>query len=285
MDLASTYLSALDPAARANVEEGPLPAALEALCAAACSAVPGLAPHLGDFVRSLAARAADGRLPPLERAADLALAFASARGDPGALKALDALLTAVVPRAVARTGPSPAFTAQVAQEVRVRLLVGEQPRIADYAGLGPLAGWLRTCALRVALNLRRARSDLPKRALSSSVGAVVIDPELAMLRARYRDDFEAALRVALDRLPARERAALCLHVRDGMSSEKVAALFGVSRATAKRILVRARESVAAETRRELQGRLQLTTSEIDSVVRAVRSDIDTSVARLFTKVS
>jgi RNA polymerase sigma-70 factor (ECF subfamily) len=279
MDLISMYLDAVDAQARDRIDVARLSVELPALCSDACEAVAGLRPLLGEFVQSLALRGGEG-LPARERAPDLAIAFASFRRDPGALVALDRLITAATARAVARIDPSTSFADVVAQEVRTRLLVGERPRIVEFAGHGPLAGWLRTAAVRVALNLKRGLPQQPHGALSSSVGAVAVDPELAMLRDRYRDDFGAALRVALTRLPARERAALCLNVRDGMSADKIAVLYGVSRATAKRLLARARDTLAEETRRELHARLRLTESEVESVARALCGDIEVSVARL-----
>jgi transposase len=73
---------------------------------------------------------------------------------------------------------------------------------------------------------------------------------------------------------------LSLSVRDGLNSEKIAGLYGVSRATAKRMLVRARGLLLTETKRELRGRLELTSSEFHSVARAVCDDMDISVVRL-----
>jgi RNA polymerase sigma-70 factor (ECF subfamily) len=185
-----------------------------------------------------------------------------------------------VTRAVARIDASPAFAALVAQELRTRLLVGERPRIAEYAGRGPLAGWLRTAAVRIALNLRRGTAERRHDALSSKLHAVVSEPEVAMLRERYRDDFEASLRAALAGLPSRERALLGLSVRDGLTSEAIASLYKVSRATAKRMLARARDLLLEETKRELQGRIRLTTSEFHSVARVVCDDLDVSVVKL-----
>jgi RNA polymerase sigma-70 factor (ECF subfamily) len=279
MDLVSTYLSAVDADVRTRVDAAGLAVDLEALCADACKTVPALSRLLGEFVQSLA-RGAGAGLPARERAGDLAIAFASTKRDPIALKALDAVVTSATARAVARIDSSPAFVDLVAQEVRTRFLVGERPRIAEYTGQASLATWLRTAAVRVALNLKRGMPQQPHDALSSTIGATVVEPELAVLRESYRDDFEAALRTALTRLPARERAALCLNVRDGMSSEKIAVFYRVSRATAKRLLAKARETLAVETRRELQARVRLTASEVESVARAMVDEVDVSVARL-----
>jgi RNA polymerase sigma-70 factor (ECF subfamily) len=215
-----------------------------------------------------------------EHAEDRALAAAAAGGDVAALKTLDAMVVAAVARAVARIDPSPAFAALVAQELRTRLLVGERPRIAEYAGRGPLGGWLRTAAVRIALNLRRGPADKRHDALSSKIRAVVSEPEVALLRERYKGAFEEALRAALAGLPSRERALLGLSVRDGLTVDAIASLYKVSRATAKRMLARARATLLEDTKHELQARIRMTTSEFHSVARVVWDDLDVSVVKL-----
>ena len=280
MDLAATYLEALPAGASRGIDRAALAGELLAFCAAAHEAAPGLEPMLEAFVRALAARATEGKLPAMDRAVDLGLAFASSRGDARALKALDAVLVTSVGRAVARIDSSRAFADLVAQELRTRLFVGERPRIKEYSGKGPLAGWLRTTAARIALNLRRGADDRGHEALRSNIRAMASEPEVAVLRAKYREDFEAALRVALETLPSKEKAILCLNVRDGMSSEKIATLYRVSRATAKRMLVRARQMLLEGTEKELRSRLMLTTGEFESIARVIHEDLEVSVLRL-----
>jgi RNA polymerase sigma-70 factor (ECF subfamily) len=285
MRLVAVYLEALGHQGAASVDRAELADALATSCHLACDAVPGLEASLPDFVRWLAARSRDGAPPAPACAGDLAIAFAARRGDEAAIRALDDVLVASVARAVARIDPSPAFADLVAQELRTHLLLGDQPHIEDYAGRGPLRAWLRTAAARTALNLRRGRAARGQRTLSSGLRMPAEEPEITLLRARHRADFEESLRVALARLPRRERSALCLNVRDGMSGDKLATLYGVSRATAKRLLASARALLYAETRRELQRRLRLTSSEFASVARVLHGEIDVSVARLLQETA
>jgi RNA polymerase sigma-70 factor (ECF subfamily) len=285
MQLVAVYLEALQHDGLAPVDRAGLADTLATSCHLACGALPGLEPSLPDFVRWLAERSRDGAPPSPEHAGDLAIAFAARRGDEAALRALDAVLVSSVARAVAHIDSSQAFADLVAQELRTHLLVGERPRIEDYAGRGPLRAWLRTAAARVALNLRRGSAERGRRMLSSGLRTPADDPEIVLLRTRHRGDFEDALRAALARLPRRERAALCLNVRDGMSSDKLATLYGVSRATAKRLLANARTLLFAETRRELQERLGLTPSEFKSVARVLHGEIEVSVARLLQETA
>ena len=257
---------------------------LRALCAAALEAVPELHDALAELAAHFAHHARDGVLPSRVYAGDLALAFAASRRIPAAHRRLDALLTASVARAVASIDSTPAFADVVAQELRARLLLGDQPKIIQYAGRGPLGGWLRTAATRTALNLRRGRVQAHEP-LGSGVRAAGHRLELDLLRTRHRHDFEQALRTALGRLSARERTILSLNVGEGMSSDRIAALYRVGRSTAKRWLVAARAVLADETKRELRARLQLSSAEYESIAAGVRSAVDVSVVRILGELT
>ncbi|MEM1013744.1 MAG: transcriptional regulator, partial [Planctomycetota bacterium] len=57
----------------------------------------------------------------------------------------------------------------------------------------------------------------------------------------------------------------------------------VHRATAARWLVSARETLAKDTQRILRARLHVTQSEIESLHRLVRSDLDVSLCRILSE--
>jgi RNA polymerase sigma-70 factor (ECF subfamily) len=278
--LIERYLEALPRGVAEAVDRSRLEGELRAICAEVTAAMPGLADNLAEFVRSLATRLQQGQQLPVEHGVELAIAFGAGIGDADAVARLDALLRASVRRAAAPIDPSPAFADTVAQELRTRLLVGEHARIRDYAGRGALSAWLHIAARRIALNRRRDHKDTVRGDLSSKLEAVVDAPDVTYLRARYRGEFEEALRVALGRLPSRERMALCLNVRDGMSGNQLASVYGVSRATANRLLARARELLQDEIRRELRTRLGVSDSEFESLARALYSEVDVSIVRL-----
>jgi RNA polymerase sigma-70 factor (ECF subfamily) len=93
---------------------------------------------------------ADGR-----HAEDLALATACARGDAAAIDAFDRLLRQVGTAAVRGLRGSDSDRDDVLQDVRAKLLVGtgeRGPLIADYAGRGDLARWLKATVVRAYLN-------------------------------------------------------------------------------------------------------------------------------------
>lgn len=279
-----------------------LEAALQEAVAAARAAWPELTMDAGAFVGYLAARLPEGEEPVAAvravHAADLYLACACGAGDRVALARFDRDFLSPVDRYVAGVDSSPAFADEVWQRLRERLLVGapvrgagdnaaavSPARMADYSGRGALAGWLRVAALRLALNLRRDEGGhriaaqesegLEALAASSQPG-----PELLHLKARYQEEFAAAVRAALAALPAEQRALLRLYFIEDMSLEALGALYRVHLSTISRRLGRAREEVSRETCRILEQRLGLSGSEFASVAQLVMSQLNLSISRL-----
>lgn len=220
------------------------------------------------------------------RAGDVYLACGCALGLPAALLAFDRSLLGRVAAFVARLDRSPAFADEVRQLLRERLLVGSAgaaPRIAGYGGRGSLQGWVRATAYRTALNLRRRHDEQPAHRLDEEALAALPageDVELDYLRARYRKEFQTALADAYNRLPAEQRTVLRLHYACGMTGEKIAATLQVHRIKVVRWLGSARTAMQTETLRLLRERLRLTPSELESLIRMVRSGFLVSVTNL-----
>ncbi len=219
--------------------------------------------------------------------ADLYLAWACARGLPQALAELeDKLLPSVLP-AIGRLGDRD-FVAEAAQRLRTKLFVADEgpPKIATYEGRGPLTAWLRATAMRTALNLlRRGRHDQPTTQAQESLElpGLAGDPDLELLRERCVPEFRAAFASAVGALEPRERNLLRLHFIDGLSIDELGALHEVHRATAARWIASARDGIFDRVRAELGRRLRLTDSEFDSLVGAVRSQLDLSIGRWLEK--
>jgi RNA polymerase sigma-70 factor (ECF subfamily) len=250
--------------------------------AAARRAWPSIEVDPGAFARHLASLGEGDRPPSLAHAGDLYLACACALGDPAGVRAFDPILRETVARAVRRLDPSPSFADDVAQELREKLLVARPANIGKYAGRATLRSWLTTSAVRTALNLRRRKDDAAtaRQPLGSSAKGVYPDAELEVLRARYRERFEDAVRAALESLPERDRALLRMHLAEGAGVDALAAALGVGRSTAHRWLAAARARLAEETRARLCAGLRITPSEYESLAALVRSDVDVSVVRL-----
>jgi RNA polymerase sigma-70 factor (ECF subfamily) len=109
------------------------------------------------------------------------------------------------------------------------------------------------------------------------------EPEIAILRDRYAGEFRDALRVALARLEARDRALLRMNLAVGLSIDRVGEVYNVSRATAARWLAAARRTLQKEAHKELTQRLRMTPSELMSVAAAIRSEIELSVGVLLAE--
>jgi RNA polymerase sigma-70 factor (ECF subfamily) len=222
------------------------------------------------------------------QAADLYLAGACLAGDQRAIAIFDRDLVGPARGAIMRVDASPDFVAEALQELRQRLLVGPPPRLASFLGRGPLAVWVRVAASRVALDLARAAA--PERAADAEVietlAASTADPGVRLLRETYGDAFQSALRETVTSLGARERNLLRFHVLDGLSIDEIAAPYGVHRATAARWLNAVHESIFKGVCDRLRAHNpRLDTAELESLVRAVRSDLHISLWRLLASVS
>ena len=223
-------------------------------------------------------------------AADLRLAMAALRGHPRALVELEANFFPAAARAAARVlGRSAAD--DLAQYLRAKLLVadaGAVPKLAEYSGRGPLAGWLRVVAVRAALDERRRANPAEPRDLVDDATFETLlpgsDPELRHLRERYAPEFAVAVRAAVRALTKKQRTLLRLHVLDGLSIDQLGAVHGVHRATVARWIASAREELQRETERLLLERLRITPSELKSLAALVRSQLDVSLAGLLKEV-
>jgi RNA polymerase sigma-70 factor (ECF subfamily) len=214
---------------------------------------------------------------------DLYLACACARRDPAALDAFERHVIAEVPAYVSRLDAGATFADEVRQRVRERLLVaspGEPPRIADYAGRGPLGAWVRIAATRIALDLLRERGDA--LAADEDLAPTLHDPALELVRERYADAYQAAIKLALSSLSSRERNVLRMHLVARFSIDAIGTTYRVHRATAARWIERAQDKVASETYRLLGEQLALSHSELDSIARVLVSQLHVSIGPLLS---
>lgn len=265
--LAEPFLAALDaPADLPGLEDR-----LDALLRRARAAWPGLVLDDSALMTHLARHAPpdriDGYLVEVH-IEDLALAWACARQDPAAIRELETRHMRSIPRALARVG-AVALADETAQRLRDRFVV--QRKIADYSGRGPLSAWVRAAAMRAAIDdLRSRRRDAGDDELAA-VAAAAVEPELELARGRHAAQVQAALQRALDTLPARDRNLLRFSYVDGLSIDEIGAFYRIHRTTAGRWVARAREAIVAETRRLVRQELAVSDSELDSLLRAVRS--------------
>jgi RNA polymerase sigma-70 factor, ECF subfamily len=227
-------------------------------------------------------RAIAGRLEPGEsvavaaswQLAELNLALACLAGQPAALARFDRLLEEVAVPAIASRGLGRAEIDEVVQRSRVRLLVGGSeagPGLALYSGRGRLAGFVRSAAVRAALNLRRDQGRRDLHAMDVLLDAASHDPELRHMKEHYLEEFRRALSAAWDLLTAEEQLFVRHQLEDSLTIDDLARLYAIHRSTAARRLAAARDRLAVETRRRLRQDLGMSDGELDSVLRLIRS--------------
>lgn len=218
--------------------------------------------------------------------ADLCLAWACLAGDPGAQRALDRMIRAEAQRAASELRQPAWLADEIQQELGQRLLVagpGEVPRLATYAGQAALGRWLGVAAMRTALNLLRgARPEAPLDD-GEEVADAILPPELAVVRDRYRAEVEQAIRAAFGALDsARDRNLLRLYYLERIGLDQLGQMYGVHGSTVSRWLTALRASVLDDVRARLGERLGLAGNygDVDSLIRAVQSEIDLTLSRL-----
>jgi RNA polymerase sigma-70 factor (ECF subfamily) len=238
-------------------------------------------------VEYLAKRLPEGE-PPADALAsmhvtDLYLACACSRGDPRALAAFETHFLSAVASFVGQIDKSDSFADEVRQQLREKLFVcapGDVPKIAEYTGRGPLGGWLRVASVRAALNLRRGNKTVvdPDDAGPALVSPTP-DPEIDYLKTRYGHALREALQATLAALPADERNVLRMHYIDGLNIDEIGGAYRVHRSTVARWLSSARDRILEETKKALQGKLQLGHGEVESMIGLVQSQLDVSIYR------
>jgi RNA polymerase sigma-70 factor, ECF subfamily len=216
--------------------------------------------------------------------ADLYIACACAHGDPNAVAVFEDRCLTRLDRVLARMGIDADTSAEVKQDIRSRLFAGNgQPsEIASFMGRGDLRGWVRVMAVRKALRRKiGARREVPVED-SELLQRIIApgDPELDHAKRAYREAFQRAFGNALRALPDRENTLLRQHYLDGLNLDQLAILYRVHRATAARMLSRARVVVLAATRAELRMQLDVQSEELDSILRMIRSQIEVSLQDL-----
>ena len=217
------------------------------------------------------------------RAADLYLALHAARACEPAVEAFLAGPFTVARATLYKIRCPAELVPDVEQQLRALFLVGDHPKLLDYAGRGDLASWIASIAARVARKRMAAehrRADAPARDELTDLAAGDDDPELEYFKHAYREAFAAAVRDALVVLTPRERNLLRQHHLDALTLDELAAFHGVHRATVARWLAAARDRIAEETRTLIGQRLALDADEFESMVKLVESQVHVSLGRL-----
>jgi RNA polymerase sigma-70 factor, ECF subfamily len=219
-------------------------------------------------------------------AADLYLACAAAHCIGEAVAAFERQYMSRVPQFVGHMNLPAHAVDELCQRLREGLLLGrggQPPKLAEYAGRGPLGAWLRVVAVRAALDQLRSDQGRATDTLESELPFLDgggDEPELQLLRTRFRPRFVEALRAAAATLTARERNLLRLSLVDGMTLDQIAPLFRVTKSTVHRWIEKGRRHFLREVRRFFREQMGLSASELDSVARLLQSQVDFSLPSL-----
>jgi RNA polymerase sigma-70 factor, ECF subfamily len=173
----------------------------------------------------------------------------------------------------------------VRREVEDTLLFGRKDsraRIGQYSGRGPLENFVATAARNAALTLLRAQKHGASDEFNALASQLVSPPEgsESFVAARYEAVVRDALRDALVRLDRRQRTIVRLHLVQGVSQTQIARMLKVNQSTVSRSLDQAVQEIYRQIRsrlRELEG---MNESEMQSIIRDVRSRIDLSLSRI-----
>jgi RNA polymerase sigma-70 factor (ECF subfamily) len=283
MSLTEQLFAHLDEARRASLRGLDVESLLSRHLAAAEGAWPGVRVLRAELLAHIASHLPEDAAPALVElhAADLYLALACARGDARALATVEQHLADVAP-AVERMKLGGARVEDVMQTLRRVLFVGEQPKIAEYAGRGELRSWLRVTAVRAALKVVRseAREVATDDDVLAAMPAPAADAELDYVKRQYRAGFKRAFLDALSSLPSREQNLIRQHFLDGLSIDQLGALYRVHRATAARWLQRAQATLFERTKRALIKQMKVSKSECDSIIRMAQSQLHITLRSL-----
>ena len=227
------------------------------------------------------ARAVAGKLGEGVDVAGLYLATGCALGLPDAVAAFERDVLPVAQRALAAR-VDVARADEILQRVRMRLLLpldGGTPKIALYAGRGPLGGFVRTVAIRVLHDEQSQQREVVSDDVLAAIPEAA-DVEAELCRLDQQDKFREAFRDALARLAPRQRALLRLSVLDGLSVDEIAPMYDAHRSTVARWMAMTRETLAADTRALLGERLGFGPAELESLLGRVLSRFDLSLSRM-----
>jgi len=264
---------------------GRVSAAAARIAAAGRAAWPDIVVTEQSIAERLSARLRDDPEARLEdlHDKDLYLAFALAENHPAALKVFEAELVPQMDIALRRLRLGGGTADEVKQALRVELLVDEKRRIADFAGRGELAAWLRVTATRKALKAIRKidREETLDEILMDHWPNASRGPESKHLRSQYTGELKTAIREAFAALEVRQRNLLRQHILDELTIDDLARLYRVHRATCARWLADARADLGKHTRKKLVAALGMSQKdEVDSLLRFLDSDIELSISRI-----
>ncbi|MCP4444590.1 MAG: sigma-70 family RNA polymerase sigma factor [Myxococcales bacterium] len=286
--LLSEFVGAL--ADDAEYDEARLRVAIEVLLAEARRAHPALLDSEAEFLRYVATRLPGFRPAEQEVAAvhtaDLLLARGCALGVATAVASFETDLLGLVSAAARKLSMTSAQADELRQQVRMKLLVvrgdGIASKIGNYAGTGALRSWVYATGLRTGLNeLRRiGRAPVPAgdEQLLVAMPDKNDDQQLQYMKELYRSAFRDAFKNSIGELEDRLANVLRHYYLDEMTLEDIGSLYRVHKTTVMRWVNKAHAELEVKTKSRMIAHLQLSASEVESVLRLIQSGIQLGLA-------
>jgi len=218
---------------------------------------------------------------------DLYLAVACSIGESAAITVFSRRYMSRLSHYLRRFGDSSELIDDVRANLEDKLLfsaeVGHPPRIHQYVGRGPLEAWVAMTAQRSLLSMLRSRGSASRSApadelweLWSAASGLERDESH-----RFADTIRETLRQVIQSLPVRERNVLRLSIVEDVSLSQIARMLNVNQSTVSRAFHACLDKVNEEMRVRLKALHGMRDSEIESVVRDLRSQIDLSLSGVF----
>jgi RNA polymerase sigma-70 factor (ECF subfamily) len=205
------------------------------------------------------------------------LALACVGHDPQALREFEQTIVASTAQHLRDRRFAADIVEDSVQVSRIALLVGEPtarpPSLLQYRGRGPLRAFVRTVCTRRAMTLSSAGKRSSLAALQAFADAPQPDIELEYMRTQYGTKLSGAMKTAWTRLQKHDRFVLGLALEKGVSTDEIARICGIHRASATRRLASARAALLALARETLQTELAVGGATLDSILRLFTTSV------------
>lgn len=287
-DLFSLFLQGLPE--ESAFDRAQLKIAVETMIAKARAAHPSFAEVDNSFLQYVATRL-PGHFPVEQELArlqvgDLILAKYCAEGNTEAINVFESVFLPLVSAAGRKLRMSDEQCEELRQAVRLKLLVtgknGSLPKIANFAGTGPLRSWVYATGLRTGLNeLRRiGRAPIPAgdEQLLVAMPDKNDDQELQYMKELYRSSFKQAFRDAIAALPSRLANVLRHYYLDELTLEEIGLLYRVHKTTVMRWVNKAHAELESNIKAKMISKLNMKESEVESVLRLIQSGVQLGLA-------
>jgi len=157
------------------------------------------------------------------------------------------------------------------------------PAISNYSGSGSLAGYLRISVLNEAVRfVKKGQKEIATDKMEEFDPTALTskDPAIEALKQQYRTEFKEAFQEAIKALENKDVILLRLHYVSGLKMREIGALQNRGKSAVSRAIVQVREKLFRMTHERLMERIGVGKTEVHSIIRMVKSQLDVSFERI-----